>query len=64
MAVSSKCYRGGDSALPVHMRDQLRTGPDARLQVTFVDNTVLEKTLGWSWTAMFTIPNKTPAKSR
>jgi len=29
---------------PVHMGDQLRTGPDARLQVTFVDDTVL--TLG------------------
>jgi len=29
---------------PVHMSDQLRTGPDARLQVTFVDDTVL--TLG------------------
>jgi hypothetical protein len=29
---------------PVHMNDQLRTGPDARLQVTFVDETVL--TLG------------------
>lgn len=29
---------------PVHMSDQLTTGPDSRLQVTFVDNTVL--TLG------------------
>ena len=29
---------------PVHMSNQLRTGPDSRLQVTFVDNTVL--TLG------------------
>ena len=29
---------------PVHTSDQLRTGPDSRLQVTFVDNTVL--TLG------------------
>jgi hypothetical protein len=29
---------------PVHMKDELRTGADARLQVTFRDNTVL--TLG------------------
>ena len=48
---------------PVHMNDQLLTGANARLQVTFRDGTVL--TLGENAKVVVdryvTIPNKAPA---